>query len=76
MRAKLANAAKAAPADQKAKADEAAQAAAAEQKALEKASATAASRFKAASSKSRSKDIVDIFVSEPIRIRVLPADRK
>ena len=73
---KLADAAKAAPADQKAKADEAAQAAAAEQKALEKASATAASRFKAASSKSRSKDIVDIFVSEPIRIRVLPADRK
>ncbi len=73
---KLADAAKAAPADQKAKADEAAQAAAAEQKALEKASATAASRFKAASSKSRSKDIVDIFVSEPIRIRVLPADKK
>ena len=73
---KLGDAAKAAPAAEKAKADEAAKAAAAEQKAAEKASATAASRFKAASSRSRPKDIVDIFVSEPIRIRVLPADKK
>ena len=73
---KLAAAAKAAPAEKKTAADEAAKKAVAEQKAAEKASATAASRFKAASSRSRSKDIVDIFVSEPIRIRVLPADKK
>ena len=73
---KLAEAAKTAPADQKAKADAAAKSAAAEQKAAAKASATASSRFKAASSKSRPKDIVDIFVSEPIRIRVLAADKK
>lgn len=73
---KLAAAAKTAKAEQKAKADEAAKAAVAEQKAAEKASATATSRFKAASSRSRSKDIVDIFVSEPIRIRVLAAAKK
>ena len=73
---KLADSAKAAPAEKKAAADEAAKQAAAEQKAAAKASATATSRFKAASSRSRSKDIVDIFVSEPIRIRVLPADKK
>ncbi len=74
--AKLAAAAKAAPAEQKAKADEAAKTAAAGQKAAEQASATAARRFKAATSRSRAKDIVDIFVSEPIRIRVLAGAKK
>ncbi|MFT4692118.1 MAG: PPC domain-containing protein [Verrucomicrobiia bacterium] len=73
---KLTAAAKAAPAAEKAKADEAAKQAVAAQKAAEKASVAATSRFKKAASAGRAKDIVDIFVSEPIRIRVLPADKK
>ncbi|MBG86525.1 MAG: serine protease [Verrucomicrobiales bacterium] len=72
----LADAAKAAPAEKKAAADEAAKKAAAEQKTLEKTAATAAIQLKSAESRSRPKDIVDIIISEPIRIRVLPEQKK
>jgi len=72
----LAEQARTASTAEKADAEAAAKAAIEKQKAAEKALATAESRFKAASSRSRPKDIVDIYVSEPIRIRVLPADKK
>ncbi len=73
---KLADAAKAAPAEKKSDAEKAAKMATEKQQAAEKASAQATSRFKSLSSSGRPADIVDIVVSEPVRIRVLPAEKK
>jgi len=74
--AKLTEAAKAAPAEQKMEADKAAEAAAAKQKAAAAALAAADQKLKTATATAQPKDIVDIVVSEPIAIRVKPAETK
>lgn len=71
----LAEAAKAAAAEQQQAAEAAAQQALAEQKQAEAAVATAEKELKSASAKANPKDIVDIIVSKPISIRVLAAEK-
>lgn len=73
---KLADEAKAAPPDKKAEAEAAAKAAAGKQRSAEAARADAARRMKAATIAATPRDIVDIVVAEPIRIRVTPGDPK
>jgi hypothetical protein len=73
---KLASDAKAAPAAAKAKADQAVAAMTARQKAATSAMTAAAERIKKATAAAAPKDIVDIVVSEPIAIRVKPAETK
>ncbi len=70
----LAAAAKTAPDEQKAEVEKAAQQAAAKKKAAEAAVAVAVKTLKAASAKAKPKDIVDIVVSTPVKIRVNPAE--
>jgi hypothetical protein len=67
---KLADEAKAAPAEKKADAQNAVKAMAGKQKAAEAAKAAATRRMQAATATATPKDIVDIVVSEPIRIVV------
>lgn len=74
--ANLAAAAKSVPDDQKAESEKTAQDAAAKQKSAEAAVAAAEKRLKNATAKSQPKDIVDIVVSTPIKIRVNPAEKK
>jgi len=70
---KLADAAANAPVDQKVTMGQAAKGAADKQKQAESAMAEAVKRSKAAATAATPKDIVDIYVSEPIRIVVKPA---
>jgi hypothetical protein len=71
---RLAEAAKTAPDDQKPEAEKAAQDAADKHKSAETAVAAADKRLKSATAKAKPKDIVDIIVSNPITIRVKPAE--
>jgi len=73
---KLTEAAQAAPADKKQEADQAASAATARQKAAVAALAAATERLKKATEVAQPRDIVEIVVSEPIAIRVKPAEKK
>lgn len=73
---KLAAQVTAAPAEKRAAVETAAKTAAEKLKSAEAAKAEAAKRMKAATDAAAPKDIADIVVSEPIRIRVLPADKK
>ncbi|MBC8116225.1 MAG: serine protease [Candidatus Saccharimonas sp.] len=73
---KLTEAAKAAATEAKAEADKAVEAATAKQKAATAAVTAAADRLKAATAAAAPRDIVDIVVSEPIAIRVNPAEKK
>ena len=73
---KLADLAKAAPPEKKTEAENTAKAAAGKRKAVEAAKADVAQRMKAATAAATPKDIVDIVVAEPIRIRVTPKDQK
>ncbi len=73
---RLTQQAKAATADFKAETEKALQAATAEKKTADAAVAAAAKRLAAAKSQANPKDIVDIIVSEPITIRVLPTVTK
>lgn len=70
----LAAAAKTAPAEQKAEVEKAAEQAMAKKKAAEAAAAAADKTLKAATAKAKPKDIVDIVVSTPVKIRVNPAE--
>ena len=72
----LAKAVDTATADQKAEAQKAAQAIAQKKKAADAAVAAMAKRIEAAKKQSQPKDIVDIIVSEPIAIRIKPAETK
>jgi hypothetical protein len=74
--ARLAEESKSAPADQKIRADQLSEAAAAKQKAAAAAVAAAAERLKKASDVAAPTDLVDIVVSEPLTIRVLPVETK
>lgn len=71
---RLTQAAASAPADQKAEAQKAAQAIAQKKKAVDAAVAAVAKRIQVAKRQSQPKDIVDIIVSEPIAIRIKPAE--
>ncbi len=73
---KLAAEVTAAPAEKRAAVETVAKAASEKLKSAEAAKADAAKRMKAATDAAAPKDIADIVVSEPIRIRVLPADKK
>lgn len=73
---KLAAQVTAAPAEKRAAVENAAKAASEKLKSAEAAKAEAAKRMKAATDAAAPKDIADIVVSELIRIRVLPADKK
>ncbi len=73
---KLADDAKAAPADKKTEAENAVKAVAEQQKIADAAKVEAAKRMKAATDTAMPKDTVDIVVSEPIRILIKPADTK
>lgn len=73
---RLADEAKAAPPEKKPEAESAAKAAIGKQKQAEDAKAEAARRMKAATSAAAPRDIADIVVAEPIRIRVVPQDSK
>lgn len=73
---KLAAEVTAAPAEKRAAVENAAKTASEKLKSAEAAKAEAARRMKAATDAAAPKDIADIVVSEPIRIRVLPADKK
>ncbi len=73
---KLAAEVNAASAEKRATVENAAKAAGEKLKSAEAAKAEAARRMKAATEAAAPKDIADIVVSEPIRIRVLPADKK
>ncbi|MEQ2005800.1 MAG: PPC domain-containing protein [Limisphaerales bacterium] len=73
---KLAAEVTAAPAEKRAAVETAAKAAEGKLKSAEAAKADAAKRMKAATDAAAPKDIADIVVSEPIRVRVLPADKK
>ena len=70
---KLTAEAAAAPKEKKAEQEAAAKAAAEKQKLAEKAMADAAAKMKAITAAAAPKDIVDIYVSKPIRISVKPA---
>ena len=72
----LAEQAKAASAEKKEEADKAVEALAARQKAATAALAAAADQLKKANEVAQPRDIVDIVVSEPIAIRVKPAEKK
>lgn len=73
---KLAEEAKAAPAEKKAEADSAATAAAEKLKAAEAVKADATKRMKTVTDAAAPTDIADIVVSEPIRVRIKPAEKK
>ncbi len=73
---KLVEEAKAVPAEGKAAADQAAEAALAREKAAMAALAVAAERLKKATEIAKPNDLVDIVVSEPIAIRVKPAEKQ
>lgn len=73
---KLADAANTAPAEKRAEAELAAKAAAEKLKAAETAKTAAVTKMKSVSADAAPKDIADILISEPIQIRVLPADKK
>jgi len=73
---RLAQEAQAAAEDAKAQAQQAAQAAAEQKQAAEAALATASKRLEDAKRQSQPQDIVDIIVSEPIAIRIQPAESK
>lgn len=73
---KLAEEAKAASAASKAEADKALEAVAAKQKAVAAALAASVEQLKKATDTAAPRDIVDIVVSEPIAIRVKPAEKK
>lgn len=73
---KLAEMAKAAPAEKKAEAEQACKLVADKQKAAAAALAAAADQAKKAAAAAEAKGIVDIVVSEPIAIRVQPAESK
>ncbi|MBI3877650.1 MAG: PPC domain-containing protein [Verrucomicrobia bacterium] len=73
---KLAAEVTAAPAEKRTTVENAAKAAGEKLKSAEAAKAEAARRMKAATDAAAPKDIADIVVSEPIRIRVLAADKK
>ena len=69
-------AAKVAATEAKAEADKAVEAATAKQKAAASAVTAAAEKVKQATAAAQPRDIVDIVVSEPIKIRVNPAEKK
>lgn len=73
---KLAAEVTAAPAEKRAAVEATAKATEEKLKSAEAAKAEAAKRMKAATDAAAPKDIADIVVSEPIRVRVLPADKK
>lgn len=73
---KLADAVTAAPAEKRADAKLAAKAAAEKLKVAEAAKTAAVTKTKSVTADAAPKDIADIVVSEPIRVRVLPADKK
>jgi len=73
---KLADEAQAAPVEKKDEAGKAVEAVAARQKAAAAALAAATEELKKATAVAQPKDIVDIVVSEPIAIRVKPAETK
>ncbi len=73
---KLTEAAKAAATEAKPEADKAVETATAKQKAATAAVAAAAEKIKQATAAAQPRDIVDIVVSEPIKIRVNPAEKK
>lgn len=73
---RLADEAKAASGEQKTKIDQQLKAITAKRKSLAAAVEAAAKRVKTATNAAKPKDIVDIIVSEPIAIRVLPAESK
>jgi hypothetical protein len=73
---KLAEAAESAAGEEKLKVDAAIKTLAATQKTLAAAVDAAAKRVKVATDQAKPKDIVDIIVSEPIAIRVIPAETK
>lgn len=73
---KLADDAKSAAVEQKAEADKAVQAIAERQKAAASAVAAATERLKKANEAAAPRDTVDIVVSEPVKIRVKPAESK
>ena len=73
---KLTEAAKAAAAENKSDADKAVEAVTARQKSAAAALAAATERVKQATATANPTDIVDIVVSEPIAIRVTPAEKK
>lgn len=73
---KLADVAKIVPVEKKAEADKACQEVAARQKAAAAKLAAAADQLKKAAAAAEPKGIVDIVVSEPIAIRVQPAESK
>ena len=73
---KLTEAAKAAATEAKPEADKAVEAATAKQKSVTAAVAAAAEKIKQATAATQPRDIVDIVVSEPIKIRVNPAEKK
>jgi hypothetical protein len=72
----LTETASSAPDDQRVEAGQAANVATAKQKTAEAAVVAADRKLKAATAKAKPKDIVDIIVSTPIRIRVKPAEKK
>lgn len=73
---KLAAEVASAPEEKKAEATAASEAAAAKQKAAEKVLADATAKLKAVTAAAKPKDIVDIYVSKPIRILVKPEPAK
>jgi hypothetical protein len=73
---KLTEDAKAAAAENKSDADKAVEAATARQKQAAAAVAAATEHLKRATATAAPQDIVDIVVSEPITVRVLPAEKK
>ncbi|QDU27173.1 hypothetical protein ETAA8_22580 [Anatilimnocola aggregata] len=72
----LTDASKAALAEDKSEAEKSLESMTAKQKAAAAALATATERLKTATEAAKPRDIVDILVSEPIAIRVLPAEKK
>ncbi len=73
---RLAEVVQSATEDQKAELEQAARAAAEEQKKAAAAIKAAEKKLASATNRAKPKDIVDIVVSSPIRIRVLPAEEK
>lgn len=73
---KLADAVTTTPAEKRAEAELAAKAADEKLKAAEAAKTAAVNKVKAVTAEAAPKDIADILVSDPIRVRVLPADKK
>ena len=73
---KLAEAVNTVPAEKRAAAELASKSADEKLKAAEAAKTAAVNRVKAVTAEAAPKDIADILVSEPIRVRVLPAEKK